>query len=91
MVPGDKKRKGTEPQPDHRSEADPVPEWLLDPQESASRYLASRDLVHPRPSKATLARLRASVPRRGWARDILAKQREGTWWATKATCYRPKF
>ncbi len=65
-------------------ESTQVMEWLLDPRERALRYLASRDLVTPRPSGATLAHLRAAVPRRGWFRDILGRQKEGTWWATKA-------
>lgn len=72
-------------------EVDPVLEWLLEPAEPAMRYLASRDLATPRPSQRTLARLQADVPERGWAAKILARQREKTWWATKKTCYRPKF
>jgi len=70
---------------------DPALGWLLDPQEPAAHYLASRDLVTPRSSDRTLARLRGEVPNAGWAAKILARQREKTWWATKRTCYRPKF
>jgi len=71
--------------------ADPVLAWLLEPSEPAIRYLASRDLVRPRPSERSLARLRAEVPRRGMAAKILARQKERTYWATKKTCYVPKF
>lgn len=74
-----------------RDPHDPVLAWLLEPSEPAMRYLASRDLVTPRLSERTLARLRADVPKRGWAATILAKQRETTWWATKKTGYVPKF
>lgn len=74
-----------------RDPRDPVLAWLLEPSEPAMRYLASRDLVTPTPSDRTLARLRAEVPKRGWAAAILAKQRERTWWTTKKTCYVPKF
>lgn len=55
------------------------------------RYLASRDLLTRRPSERTLARLRAEVPKRGWAAKILARQKAKTYWATKRTCYGPKF
>ena len=55
------------------------------------RYLASRDPLRPRPSERTLARYRAEVPTRGWVAKILARQRSKTWWATKKTCYVPKF
>ncbi len=65
--------------------------WLLDPSEPAMRYLASRDLMNPRPSERSLEQLRAEVSRHGWAANILAEQREQTWWATKKTCYTPKF
>lgn len=72
-------------------EHDPVLAWLLESSEPAMRYLASRDLVEPRPSERTLARLRAAVPKAGWAARILARQRQKTYWATKKTCYLPKF
>ena len=68
-----------------------VLDWLLEPSEPAMQYLASRDLLEPRPNERTLQRRRAQVPGRGWAAKILAKQRERTWWATKKTCYVPKF
>jgi len=70
---------------------DPVLAWLLHPSEPAARYLASRDLVRPRPSERSLARLRAEIPRRGVAARILARQKQRTYWATKKTCYLPKF
>ena len=54
---------------------DPVIAWLLDPSEPAMSYPASRDLVTPRPGEWTLARLRAQVPKAGWAAAILARQR----------------
>ena len=70
---------------------DPVLAWLVEPSEPAMRYLASRDLLRPRLSERSLARLEAEIPERGWAARILTRQRDRTWWATKKTCYRPKF
>ena len=77
--------------PPHGPSEDAVLAWLLGIEEPAMRYLASRDLVRPRPSDARLVRLRAHVPTSGWAAAILRRQRERTWWATKRTCYTPKF
>lgn len=69
---------------------DPVLQWLLDPSEPAVRYLASRDLVAPRPSRSELERFRSEIPVRGWAATILSRQREGAWWERKDTAYWPK-
>lgn len=71
--------------------SDRVLAWLLDSREPAMRYLASRDLLVPRPGERSLLRLRSAIPRGGWAAKILARQREKTWWARKTTCYVPKF
>jgi hypothetical protein len=68
-----------------------VIEWLLDPKEPSIRFLASRDLLAPKPSGPALHRLQKSIGDSGWAFEILARQHEKTWWATKETCYRPKF
>lgn len=65
--------------------------WLMDTVEPSMTYLVSRDLMKSRTSARDLERLRALVPTGGWAGRILARQREKTWWATKKTCYRPKF
>lgn len=64
--------------------------WLLEPAEPSMRYLTSRDLVRPRPSRQELERLRAEIPGRGWAAGILARQQERTWWERKDTCYWPR-
>lgn len=69
---------------------DPVLAWLLEPSEPAVRFLASRDLVHPRPSAGSLARMRLEIPNRGWAAAILSRQKERTWWGRKDTCYWPR-
>ena len=70
---------------------DPVLNWLLESDQPAMRYLASRDLLKPHPGGRVLARLRSQVSRKGWAAKILSRQRERTWWVTKRTAYQPKF
>jgi len=64
--------------------------WLLEPAEPAMRYLASRDLLAPRPSASDLGELRSEVSHDGWAAAILSRQREGAWWERKDTAYWPK-
>ncbi len=64
--------------------------WLLEPEQPVMRYLASRDLVRPRPSARDLGRLRNEIPARGWAATILAQQQERTWWGRADTCYWPR-
>jgi len=65
--------------------------WLLGPEQPAMRYLAARDLLRPRPGDAALARLRSEVPKRGWARDILALQKKRTWWYRGTNGYLPYY
>lgn len=64
--------------------------WLLEASEPAVRYLASRDLLVPRPSTSGLRELRSVIPRAGWVAAILSRQREATWWERKDTAYWPK-
>ncbi len=73
-----------------RAADEAVVAWLLEPDEPAMRYLASRDLVRPSPSSRFLERLRGEIPSRGWAASILARQQERTWWGRKDTCYWPR-
>ena len=68
-----------------------VIDWLLEPTEPSIRYLTARDLLELRRSKRTLSKLQSAIPKKGWAARILSLQKEKTWWATKNTCYVPKF
>src|SRR5881397_212728 len=68
-----------------------VLDWLLEPSEPAMRYLASRDLLTPRPGTSVLARLRSEIPKRGWTAKIFARQKANKYWAKKSACYLPKF
>ena len=63
----------------------------MESNEPSMRYLTSRDLLEPRSGQRKLENMRPLIPRQGWAARLLAYQREDTWWATKKTCYTPKF
>ena len=68
-----------------------VTEWLLQPSQPAVRYLAMRDLVDGT-SKVDLEEARRAVTARGWAADILSKQRpDGRWLGNEDNLYRPKY
>lgn len=64
--------------------------WLLEAREPSMRFLASRDLLEPRPNADALRELQDAVPAGGWAASLLSRQRERTWWERKDTCYWPK-
>ena len=68
-----------------------VIDWLLEPTEPSIRYLTTRDLLESPPGDRTLSKLQSAIPRKGCAARILSLQKEKTWWATKKTCYTPKF
>jgi hypothetical protein len=73
------------------AENDPVLAWLLDEEQPAMRWLASRDLLEPRLSESSLRRLRAEVPERGWAKRILGLQKAKTYWHLKSNGYLPYY
>jgi hypothetical protein len=55
-----------------------VMEWLLDPNEPAMQFLASRDLLTRRLSEPALSMLQKNIGYRGWGFAIFARQREKT-------------
>jgi hypothetical protein len=60
----------------HMTAAQTTLEWLSSPDNPPVRYLTARDLLHPRPSAATLDELRADVLSWPRLRALLALQRE---------------
>jgi hypothetical protein len=68
-----------------------VTDWLLQPTQPAVRYLALRDLVDGT-NRGDLEEARRAVTARGWAADILSKQRPGGDWLEREDgLYRPKY
>jgi hypothetical protein len=64
--------------------------WLLEPSEPSVRYLAMRDLLDGT-SESDLELARKAIGTRGWAADILSKQKPGGYWEAKEDLYRPKY
>ena len=68
-----------------------VTEWLLEPSQPAVRYLAMNELAEGA-SRGELAEAKAEVTSRGWAAEILSRQKPGGNWLTKEDgLYRPKY
>ena len=65
--------------------------WLLEPSQPAVRYLAMRDLAE-KTSAGDLEDAEEAVASRGWAADILSRQKpEGNWLDKEENLYRPKY
>ncbi len=68
-----------------------VIDWLLEPSQPAVRYLALRDLVEGT-GRRELENARRDIATRGWAKDVLTKQKPGGNWLDKEEdLYRPKY
>lgn len=64
---------------------------MLDPSEPSVRYQTLVELMDRKPTDPEVRAARAGIPKRGWARDILALQRPGGYWESREDLYRPKY
>jgi hypothetical protein len=68
-----------------------VMKWLLEEEQPSIRYLTLTQLLDRSEDDAEVESARAMISERGWARDILSKQRQGGWWVAEESLYRPKY
>lgn len=68
-----------------------VLDWLLESDQPAARYHTLVDLLDRSKGDAEVRAAYAAIPRRGWARDILARQHPGGYWEGRKDLYRPKY
>ncbi len=68
-----------------------VMEWLLEPEEPASRYGALVSLLGKGEESEEVRRARAAISERGWAAGILRKQKPQGFWESRDNLYRPKY
>lgn len=68
-----------------------VLEWLLETNQPAVRYRTLVDLLDRPPRDASVREAKAALPSKGWAREILAKQRPRGHWEAADDLYRPKY
>ena len=69
----------------------PVLRWLLQSDQPASRYRALRDLLDRPDSEPEVRAARSAIPRTGWARTLLDRQRPAGHWRSPKDLYRPKY
>jgi hypothetical protein len=65
--------------------------WLLSPSQPAARYRTLRELLDRPETDPQVVEARKAIPRRGWARALLARQARAGHWLEPADLYRPKY
>ena len=70
---------------------DPALSWLLEDDQPAVRYRALVDLVGLPENHPEVREVCSEIPRRGWAADILKRQKPGGYWESAGSLYRPKY
>ncbi|HXQ93078.1 MAG TPA: hypothetical protein VN739_08730, partial [Nitrososphaerales archaeon] len=68
-----------------------IQDWLLEPDQPVVRYFTLRSLLDRKESDPDVLECHSNLLKKGWARDILAKQRPEGNWESIADLYRPKY
>lgn len=68
-----------------------VIEWLLEKGQPSVRYLTLTGLLDRAPGDAEVMESYTSIGKKGWAREILSKQKRGGHWESPETLYQPKY
>lgn len=68
-----------------------VLDWLLEDEQPSIRYLALTTLLGKPERDPAVRRAKAAIPQRGWAAEILARQRPDGSWDDEKSLYRPKY
>ena len=76
---------------EHLAPRDPTLAWLLDESQPAVRYHTLTSLLDLPESHPDVSEARSKIPKRGWAADILARQRPDGRWESDQSVYRPKY
>lgn len=85
-------RRPAPARPPHRVDpGEPVLRWLLSPEQPASRYRVLRDLMGRSEDDRDVRASRREIPRKGWARALLARQKPAGHWESPDDLYRPKY
>ena len=65
--------------------------WLLEPSQPAARYRTLLDLLDYSTDSREVQHAHASIPKIGWAHDILQAQKPGGNWESRRNLYLPKY
>lgn len=66
-------------------------DWLLEEEQPSIRYQALTELLDRRSNDREVREAYSSIGRRGWAADILKKQKKGGYWEAPESLYQPKY
>ena len=66
-------------------------DWLLEEDQPAVRYYTLLDLLDRSQSDSQVKQAYSNISKKGWAFDILRKQREKGYWESSKSLYRPKY
>jgi hypothetical protein len=66
-------------------------DWLLEPEQPAIRYLALTSLLDRPAEDSEVKETMKSIPKRGWASEILEAQDPGGYWIADEKLYSPKY
>jgi hypothetical protein len=79
--------------PQETTSEDPVLNWLLEEEQPVVRYFTLVDLLGTSEADPEVKQAKSSIPRKGWARDILERQRPDGRWKSRprGSLYGPKY
>jgi hypothetical protein len=70
---------------------DQVIDWLLEDNQPSVRYYTLVDILGRSEGDDEVRQARSNIPKKGWAKDILALQSRGGYWESADNLYRPKY
>ncbi len=68
-----------------------VMEWLLEPNQPVMRFRTLTELLGRRDKDPEVVEAKNNIPTKGWAREILASQKEQGYWENADSLYVPKY
>lgn len=71
--------------------SDKIVSWLLEASQPVARYYTLTELLDYSRDDPEVASTASAIPERGWAREILASQKEGGYWESPDSLYEPKY
>ncbi len=68
-----------------------VMDWLLGAEQPSVRYFTLTELLERRADDPDVVQSRKAIEKRGWAHDILSRQKRGGYWESPKSLYQPKY
>src|SRR3989442_6380317 len=66
-------------------------DWLLEEDQPSVRYLTLNRLLEKQLDDPEVVAAKDTLARKGWVREILAKQNPAGWWVSGESLYQPKY